>query len=182
MVSKRRCLLLSVVIFLAAAAIPALAQRASDEARPSPNASVSQTIGTTEVTIEYGRPGVKGRTVWGELVPHGQVWRTGANEATSISFGDDVTVEGEKLPAGTYALFTIPTENDWTIVFNKTAKQWGSFNYDAGQDALRIKVQPRAASHTEWMSFGFEDLSATAATVVLRWEKVKVAFKVEVGQ
>jgi len=163
-------------------ALPALAQRGSDKARVSPNASVSQAIGVTEVTISYGRPGVKGRTIWGELIPYGEVWRTGANEATTISFSKDVTVEGEPLPAGTYALFTIPKEGEWIIVFNKNAQQWGAFDYNASQDALRVKVKPQAADPQEWMSFSFEDLNPNAATVVLRWEELAVPFKIQTAQ
>jgi hypothetical protein len=115
-------------------------------------------------------------------VPYGKVWRTGANQATTISFGSDVTVEGQPLAAGTYALFAIPTPGEWTIIFNKTAKQWGAFEYDAGQDALRVAVKLEAAERQEWMSFGFRELSANSATVVLRWEKLAVPFKVQVAQ
>ncbi|MFQ5927556.1 MAG: DUF2911 domain-containing protein [Terriglobia bacterium] len=175
-------LFLVLAVWVGLAALPAVGQRGSDRPRPSPNAGVSQTIGVTEVSISYGRPGVKGRQIWGELVPYGKVWRTGANEATTISFSNDVTIEGQKLPAGTYALFTIPTENEWTIVFNKTAKQWGAFNHDAGQDALRIQVKPEAVGHEEWLSFNFQDLSANSATLVLRWEKVAVGFTIQVAE
>ncbi len=174
--------LFPVVVLTTLLALPALAQRGMDKPRVSPNASVSQTIGVTEVTISYGRPGVKGRTIWGELVPYGEVWRTGANEATTISFSQDVTIEGEPLPAGTYALFTIPKEGEWTIVFNKTAQQWGAFNYEAKQDALRVKVKPQPTSPQEWMSFSFEELTANGATVVLRWEKLAVPFKIQTAQ
>ena len=169
-------------VLVAMAALPALGQRASDKPRPSPNATISQTIGVAEVTVSYGRPGVKGRKIWGGLVPYSKVWRTGANEPTTISFSKDVTIEGQNLSAGIYAFFTIPNENEWTIIFNKTAKQWGAFNYDAGQDALRVKVKPQAADHEEWMSFSFTDLSANSATVVLRWEKLAVPFKIQVAQ
>lgn len=156
------------------------------EIRPSPKASSSQTIGpSTTITIEYSRPGVKGREVWGDLVPYGKVWRSGANEATMITFSEDVLIEGQKLPKGAYGLFTIPSETEWTVIFNKTAEQWGSFNYDATQDALRIKVQPGKAEHQEWLSYSFEDLEPpagpTSATVVLRWKEVAIPFKVAVA-
>jgi hypothetical protein len=166
-------------------AIPALslvAQRGSDEPRVSANASVSQTIGVTEVTISYGRPGVKGRTIWGDLVPYGEVWRAGANEATTISFSSDVLIEDQKVAAGTYALFAIPGQEEWTVIFNKTAKQWGAFSHDAGQDALRVKVKAKAAPHEEWMSFSFEKLSGSSAHAVLRWEKLAVPFGIQVAQ
>ncbi len=178
---KLRHLFFPVVILALATALPALAQRGSDAARPSPNAGISQTIGTTEVTISYGRPGVKGRTIWGKLVPYGQVWRAGANEATKITFSGDVLIEGQKLSKGAYSFYTIPTEGTWTLIFNKVADQWGT-NYDADQDALRVQVKPQTAGHTEWMSFGFEGLSAKAATVVLSWGKIKVPFKIEAAQ
>ncbi len=178
---KLRHLFFPVVILALATALPTLAQRGSDAARPSPNAGVSQTIGTTEVTISYGRPGVKGRTIWGKLVPYGQVWRAGANEATKITFSGDVLIEGQKLSKGAYSFYTIPTEGEWTLIFNKVADQWGT-NYDADQDALRVQVKPQTAGHTEWMGFSFEGLSAKAATVVLSWEKLKVRFKVEAAQ
>ncbi len=170
------------MLLISLLAAPLAAQRANNEPRVSPNASVSQTIGTTVVTIEYGRPAVKSRSVWGGLVPAGEVWRTGANEATTIEFTSDVTIEGQKLPAGKYALFTIPGPNEWTIIFNRTAKQWGAFRYDAGQDALRVKVKPSPAPHQEWLSFHFEDLAADAATAVLRWEKVAVPFRIQLAK
>ncbi|MFQ5818073.1 MAG: DUF2911 domain-containing protein [Terriglobia bacterium] len=173
---------LFLVTLVALAATPALGQRASDKPRPSPNASVAQTIGVTQVTISYGRPGVKGRKIWGGLVPYDKVWRAGANEATTIAFSNNVTIEAQNLPAGTYGLFTIPSATEWTIIFNKTAQQWGAMNYDAAQDALRIKVKPRAAEHEEWMSFSFKNLSAKSATVVLRWEKLAVPFRIQVAQ
>lgn len=173
---------LLLVVLVAAATLPVLGQRASDEPRPSPNARVSQTIGVTDVTISFGRPGVKGREIWGALVPYGQVWRTGANEATTITFGNAVTVQGQNLSAGTYALFTLPTADEWTLIFNKTANQWGAFSYNASQDALRVKVKPRTAGHEEWMSFRFSDLSVSSATIVLAWEKLAVPFKVEVAR
>ena len=122
-----------------AATTPALAQL--ELPRVSPKATVSQTVGLTDVTITYCRPSVRGRTIWGGLVPYDEVWRTGANEATTITFTDDVTIDGNKLPAGTYGLFTVPGKDEWTVVFNKGAKQWGAYEYKQDQDALRIKVE-----------------------------------------
>src|SRR5437899_746922 len=105
--------------------------------RPSPKASVMQTVGLTDVTIVYSRPGVKGREIWGALVPYDKVWRTGANEATTFAVSDDVMINGQPLPKGTYSLHTIPGKDEWTIIFNKDAGQWGSFSYDEAKDALR---------------------------------------------
>ncbi len=148
--------------------------------RPSPNAKVSQTIGVTEVSMLYSRPAVKGREIWNKLVPFGQVWRTGANENTAITFSDSVKIDGTKLLAGTYGLQTIPGADEWTIILSKDAKEWGAFNYKPENDVLRIKVKPQAAEFTERMRFSFEDVTENSSLVVLQWEKLKVAFKVEV--
>ncbi len=146
----------------------------------SQKASVSQTIGLTDVTITYHRPGVKGRVIWGDLVPYDKLWRTGANNATTISFSHDVTVEGNKLPAGTYGLFTIPGQEEWTFVFSKQSDIWGAYGYKEDQDVLRIKVKPASIPHCEWMRFCFSDLSENAAKVNLEWEKLTVGFTVNV--
>ena len=149
--------------------------------RPSQHAVMTQTIGTTDMTITYSRPGVKGRTIWGALVPYDKVWRTGANEATKISFSDDVTVNGQPLPKGTYSLHTIPGHDSWTIIFNKVADQWGSFKYDQAQDALRVNATPHKSPFTEWMEFDVPTLSADQATVEIRWENLAVPFMVGTG-
>jgi len=147
--------------------------------RPSPRGSAMQAIGATEVAIAYSRPRVNARKIWGGLVPYNRVWRAGANEATTITLSSDMLIEGQKLAAGTYSLSAIPTETEWTLIFNKVATQWGSFYYNSEFDALRIKVKPQAAEHQEWLSYNFEVLSPTAAQAILQWEKVKVAFKIE---
>ena len=160
-------------------ALPASAQeRASDEPRPSPNAVVGQTVGTTDVLVTYGRPSVRGREVFGELVPYGAVWRTGANEASTITVSDDVMVEGERLPAGTYALFTVPGEDGWTVVFNRTAAQWGSFRYDEAEDALRVTVEPVEIPAQEQFLIAFSDVSTDAATMHLHWDTVGVPVRI----
>ncbi len=148
-------------------------------ARPSPRATVSQAIGATVVTVAYGRPQVKERKVWGGQVPYNRVWRAGANEATKISFSTDVLIEGQKLAAGEYAFFVIPTDGEWTIIFNKVADQWGAFAYNPEFDALRVKVTPQWVEHQEWLGYEFENLSQTAAQLVLRGEKLKLACKIE---
>lgn len=167
-----------VAVPLALAASPAQAQ--IDLPRVSQKASVSQTVGTTTISISYCRPGVKGRVIWGELVPYNEVWRTGANEATTITFSDPVTIEGTLLPAGTYSIGTIPTQTEWTVIFNKEKDLWGMFSYKPEQDALRIKVKPQPAELTEWMTFSFPSVSADTAEVALAWEKVRVAFTVKI--
>jgi hypothetical protein len=146
--------------------------------RVSPKATVTQTVGLTDVSITYSRPGVKGREIWGGLVPYDKVWRTGANEATTFSVSKDVTINGKPLPAGTYSLHTIPGRTSWTVIFNKKADQWGSYTYDAAQDAIRIETQPTEGPNEEWLTFSFPDVQADFATVELAWEKVRVDFKI----
>ncbi len=149
--------------------------------RPSQKAQVMQTVGLTDVTINYSRPGVKGRTIWGDLVPYDKVWRTGANEATVITFSTDVKVNGQPLPAGTYSFHTIPSKGDWTVIFNKKADQWGSYSYDEKEDALRVKVKAQPHEFTEWMEFSLPDIAVDKATVALDWEKLRVPFEIEVA-
>jgi hypothetical protein len=162
------------------AAGAALAQQL-DLPRPSPLASVSQVVGVTKVSIQYSSPGVKGRKIWGELVPYGEVWRTGANENTTITFSTPVKIGGTELPAGTYGLQTIPTEGDWTVIFSKDADLWGAFDYKPENDALRIQVKPETvADSQERMTFSFEDTTDTSSEVVLRWEKLRVPFSLSV--
>ena len=172
----------AVAVAMAAAALlaaaPALAQL--DLPRPSPKATVSQTVGLTDITITYCRPSVKGRAIWGGLVPYDQVWRTGANEATTITFSDDVAVEGTKLPAGTYGLFTIPGKDEWTVVFNKGAKQWGAYEYKQADDVLRIKAKPHAVDTHELLTIIFPSVSTDSVTVAIVWEKLAVPFTVNV--
>jgi len=151
-----------------------------DLPRPSPNASVSQTIGVTEITIKYSRPGVKDRQIWGKLVPYGEVWRTGANENTTIRFSTPVKVDGHELAAGIYGLQTIPNAGAWTVIFSKDADEWGAFSYKQEDDALRIQATPQPAEFRERMAFDFDDVTDNTAKVVLHWEKLKVPFTVEV--
>ena len=147
--------------------------------QPSPSASVKTVVGVTAVTIDYHRPGVKGRKIWGGLVPWGQVWRLGANEATTITFADSVKVEGHDVPAGTYALFAIPGADKWTLILNKQAKQWGAFFYKPEEDLLRFDVQPQAGPFTEWMVFQIIPAGNGTATVEMAWETLRVPFRIE---
>jgi hypothetical protein len=171
--------------------------------RPSQKASVMQTVGVTDVTITYSRPAVKGRKIWGDppasakgtatlddantrpkdapLVPYGHVWRTGANEATTFAVTDDVLINGQKLPAGTYSLHTIPGKDEWTVIFNSDAGQWGSFSYDEKKDVLRVKAKPQSvAENQEWLLYSIPVVTPNSAQVLIRWEKVAVPFTVEV--
>ncbi|HEX9250725.1 MAG TPA: DUF2911 domain-containing protein [Ignavibacteriaceae bacterium] len=156
------------------------AQNNKKDLRISPKAEVMQVVGFTEVRITYSRPGVKGRTIWGKLVPYDAVWRAGANEATKITFSTDVTIEGKKLKKGSYSFFAIPGKNDWTLIFNKVADQWGAFEYNESEDALRVKVKTEKAVWQEWLSYTINKASDTSAVIRLEWEKIKVPFKVEV--
>lgn len=170
--------------------------------RESQKASLMQTIGVTDVTITYSRPATKGRKIWGDppptangtatldnantrpkdmpIVPYGHVWRTGANEATTFAVTDDVMINGQKLAAGTYSLHTIPGKDEWTIIFNGDAGQWGSFTYDEKKDVLRVKAKPEAAPMQEILLYSVADSKADAARIVIQWEKIAVPFTVSV--
>jgi hypothetical protein len=163
---------------LALVALPAHAEL--ELPRVSPGAKVTQTIATTDISMSYSRPGVKGRVIWGDLVPYDKIWRTGANEATTFKTSGDVMIAGKKLPAGTYALFTVPGRDTWSVTFNSQAEQWGAFEHDASKDALTIQVKPVAAPHQEWMEFSFENLNIKGGDLVLRWEKLALNIPVEV--
>jgi hypothetical protein len=141
--------------------------------KPSPPAEATGKVGDATVTINYSSPSVKGREIWGGLVPYGEVWRAGANEATTVTFDKDVMVEGQALPAGTYSFYTIPGKDEWTVIFNKTAKQWGT-QYDEGQDALRVTAKPqKAASMNERLAYEVTDQG-----IVLRWENLELPVSV----
>lgn len=155
------------------------AQEKEPKVRISPKAETMQTVGNTDIRIIYSRPGVKGRTIWGGLVPYDVVWRAGANEATKFIFSTNVTINGKLLKAGSYSFFTIPGKKEWTIIFNKVANQWGAFEYNEAEDALRIKVKPEKGSNVEWLLYSANKISDTAAIIKLEWEKLKIPFKVE---
>lgn len=169
-------------IFVLALAIPALSQPAVDLPRASPPAIVSQTFGFTQATVKYSRPTVNNRVIWGGLVPYGQVWRAGANEPTLIEFSRDVQVNGQALAAGTYALFVLPEKKSpkdtWTFIFSRNTKGWGAFGYDAKDDALRIPVTIEKSTPTDRMTFEFQSVSDSGATLALQWEKVKATFSI----
>jgi Protein of unknown function (DUF2911) len=175
--------------------------------RPSQKASVMQTIGVTDITITYSRPPVKGRTIFADapttmesrakgeatldnqndrkagepIVPYNHVWRAGANEATMFQVTDDVLINGQPLKAGTYSMHTLPGKDEWTIIFNSDAGQWGSFSYDEKKDVLRVKTKALMVSdNQEWLMYNFDPVTDNSATVNLRWEKIRVPFTVEV--
>ncbi len=171
-----RLLLLAVFGLILFAPASSAQERSNAEARLSPNATVGQTIGLSVIEVGYSRPSVKGRDLYGEgaLVPYGEVWRTGANEAATFSTSTDLLIAGERLPAGTYGLFTVPGPNEWEIVFNKVNEQWGAFNYDASEDELRVTIPAIEASMQEQFQIRFDGVTDAAGTMILHWGTVGV--------
>lgn len=173
--------LLSSLALAASLAAPARAEDRPIFPQLSPQATVAQVVGTTTVEVTYHRPAVRNRAIWGTLVPYGQVWGTGANEATTIRFSDPVQVNGQKVPAGTYALFAIPAADRWTLILNRRARQLGAWEYDPKQDVLRFDVKPKTpVPHTEWLTYEVYPAGHGTAYVDLYWEKLRVSFLVEV--
>ncbi len=144
----------------------------------SPAASVAHRLGAGSVRIDYHRPAVRGRKIWGGLVPFGQVWRAGANEATTIAFSDPVRVDGKPLAAGSYAFFAIPGPDQWTLIFNRVPGQWGAFHYQAGQDALRVPVKPAAGPAQENLAYTIKPAEPDGLRVELAWDTLTVGFHV----
>lgn len=161
---KAALLLIMVFVFTSAA-------HAQDDKKPvaSPRDSVSGTINGATITINYGSPSVRGRKIWGALVPYKQVWRTGANEATTFTTSKDIWVEGKKLPAGKYGFFAIPTEKTWTLIFNSIPNQWGAFKYDATKDVLRVVVKVKPNTMHERLLYAIDSKGFSLA-----WEDLKV--------
>jgi hypothetical protein len=193
---KRSALTFGLVLALAfLLVLPSAATAQETKIPKSLKGSVMQRLGAdTDITITYSRPGVKGRKIWGDLVPYGMApgnkysenkpypWRAGANEMTTIEFNKNVLIEGKPLPAGKYGIHMIPSEKDWIIIFSKNSSGWGSFAYKQEEDALRITVTPVKAPFQEWLEFGFDDLAGTSATGYLHWEELKVPFKIQLAQ
>ena len=160
-------------------ALSALGQSPIRLPEASPAATVGETIGITDVHLTYHRPAVNKRKIWGGLVPYGATWRAGANENTTISFSTPVKIEGQALPAGTYALYAIPTASQWTMVFSKFTGDWGAYNYDPSEDALRVTVTPvSVADSQERLVYTFDDVTNNSAALALRWEKLRVPMKI----
>jgi hypothetical protein len=148
--------------------------------RASQHARVAQRIGITDITVNYHRPLVNDRQIWGKVVPYGEVWRAGANENTTISFSDPVTIEGQPLDKGTYGLHMIPGESQWTVIFSKNSTAWGSFTYKQDEDALRVTVKPQTAEFHNALAYDFDEVKPDSAVVTMRWDKIAVSFKVAV--
>jgi hypothetical protein len=148
----------------------------------SPAEKLNTKIGLTDVTLEYSRPGVKGRerNIFGGLVPYGEVWRTGANASTKVTFSDSVKVKGQWLPGGTYALYTIPGQDEWTVIFSKNLGLWGSMGYKQEEDALRVKVKPvNVGEPAETFTINFSDFSNNSANMNILWDFTKVSVPLE---
>ena len=151
--------------------------------RTSQRSMISQTVGDTNVEIVYHRPNAKGRTIFGTekaLVPYGEVWRTGANNATTFEITNDATINGKPLSAGKYSLYTIPNQNEWTIIFNKTWDQWGTI-YEQDKDALRVTAKPAAGNFEETMSFEFDNVTDKTTQMVIAWDKTRVPVTIDIG-
>lgn len=148
--------------------------------QPSPSAKLSQKVGLTDVEIDYSRPGMKGRKIFGDLVPFGEVWRTGANSSSKITLSDDVKIGGQDVPKGTYALYTIPGKDEWTVIVHKYLENWGAGGYDQTQDLCRFTVKPTTTGDKyETFTIDFSDLTYSTAMLELKWENTKISFKIE---
>jgi hypothetical protein len=172
----------ALLMALLGAAGPATAQSAIlDLPRVSQHARIMQRIGITDITIDYHRPSVGGRTIFGGLEAYGQVWRAGANENVTIAFSDPVTIEGLPLPKGVYGLHMIPGETSWIVIFSRASTSWGSFTYDTSEDALRVTVTPARIDNAEVLTYAFEQPTVDSTVVTMRWANVSVAFGVHVA-
>ncbi len=179
MIMMKRKIPLHLPLVLALAASPAFGQQL-ELPRPSPSAKVSQTVGLTEVTVEYSSPAAKGRKVFVDVVPPGKLWRTGANMATKLTVSKDVTIADKPVPAGSYAIFTIPGKDSWTIILNKNVNQGGTDQYKEDLDLLRFTATPQVLSAPrERMTFIFSDTSANSTSLDLEWEKVRVSIPIK---
>ena len=146
----------------------------------SPNQSIEQEFSLSKINLNYSRPSARGRKVFGDVVPFGKIWRTGANKATTIKFGEDVTINGQAIKAGEYSLSTIPEENEWTIIINSNTNLWGASGYKQEEDVLRFKTKVnKLTSPIETFTIDFEDITTTSTNIVLKWENVSVSFKVQ---
>jgi tetratricopeptide (TPR) repeat protein len=172
-----------IYFYMAAVLIACASQNSYAQSLKVPQLSSSQTItqelGLGKVTLIYSRPNVKGRKIFGAMEPYGTVWRTGANAATIIQFTDDVTIEGNKVPAGEYGLFSIPDKNEWTVILNKTAHQWGAYTYKQSDDILRFKVKTiNHADPLETLTMQFNNVDQTKCELELRWENLSFSFHI----
>src|SRR5205085_1468643 len=177
----KRNLLFSPFVLLFFATLGMAQSALLDIPRDSQHATVLQKVGITDIKVNYHRPLVKGRQIWGKVVPYDAVWRAGANENTTISFSDAVSVEGKQLDAGTYGLHMIPGEKEWIVIFSKNSTSWGAFTYKQDEDALRVTVKPQPAEFREALAYDFDDIKDDSATLTMHWEKLGVPVKIWVN-
>lgn len=169
-----KALKISFIMFMGLVCFNLQAQDKSQ--RPSPPKTSTANVNGAQITIDYSAPGVKGRTIWGDLVPYGTTWRTGANEATTITTDKDITIDGKKLKAGKYSLFTIPNKNEWTIIINSVWDQWGDYNYDSSKDVMRFKAHPYVLEEPqEMLLIDVND----SGNVSIQWDRLGVNFQIQ---
>jgi hypothetical protein len=168
-----------IVLFLIGSISTSFAQQIQMP-QASPSAKIAQQVGLSNVTVDYSRPSTKGRKIFGELVPFGQVWRAGANGATLLTFSTDVIISGKNVPAGQYALYAIPNKSEWTMILSKNTKLWGAIGYNESDDLLRFNVTPNKLSRNyETMEITFADMTDTGANLSIKWETTRVDFRIE---
>jgi hypothetical protein len=166
---------------LATVSLAAAQQAAPDLPQPSPKARIEQRVGLTDLSIDYSSPGVKGRKIWGELVAYDKPWRTGANAATKLTASRDFTFAGKPVPAGSYALYTIPGKTSWQVVLNTSTDAWGNDGFDPKKDLFRVSVTPQAIKGRERLTFLFSDTTDDGVRIDMEWEKLRVSIPVTVG-
>ena len=176
---NRRLLRLALILCICALVLPLAAQSRFKTPQVSPHAAAEETFGVTNVRIEYHRPAVNGRKIFGGLVPYDVIWRAGANEPTLVTFSTPVKVEGQDVPAGTYSFFFIPGQQQWTVVLNKFTGGWGTYSYDQSEDLVRVKVTPQTGDAMERMAFTFDDAKDNSVVLSMRWDKTRVPVKLE---
>jgi hypothetical protein len=174
-----RSTLVLVSCTLSLLATPAVFAQQLELPRASPTAKVTQTVGITDITVEYSSPAVKGRKIWGGLVKWDEVWRAGANAATRITFSRDVTIGDKPVPAGTYSFFAVPRPTSWTLILNKEANQFGAFTYRKDQDFMRVEVKPHEAPMRERLAYSITNFTDTMASLDLEWERVRVSLPIK---
>jgi hypothetical protein len=178
--AKALCIGLSFATSLLTAAPAVLAQQSPEIPQPSPHARVEQRVGLTDISVDYSSPGVKGRAIWGGVVAYDKPWRTGANAATKLTASRDFTFGGKHVPAGTYALYTIPGKASWTVALNSGLDAWGNEGFETKKDVARITLKPAAAPMRERMAFVFDNTTDNGTTLDLEWEKLRVAIPIAV--
>lgn len=169
--------ILTIGLLLITAATQKLSAQELELPQPSPWAQVSQKFGLAQATVTYSRPSMKGRTIFGSLVPYGEMWRTGANKATELKLEGNVAINGQILPAGAYSLFTIPGEKEWTVIINKNTELWGTGGYKQEEDVMRFQVKVQSHASTESFTIGFSNIKDNSAVLEIYWETTMISFE-----